>query len=63
MTKVPFVCRKCDDITWISYTNILFNTDRRYHICDICSVIEAESNVRGTWQLQSPQQQKTLQDF
>ena len=63
MFKLALVCKRCSEITWIQVDNLVMNTDRRYHICDICAVIEAESNVQWPLQQQLPQQQSTLQDF
>lgn len=63
MPKLALVCKICHELTWLKIENLVMNTDRRYHICDICSVIEDESNVQLPSQLQLPQQQRTLQDF
>jgi len=63
MPKLALVCKICSEITWLKIDNLVMNTDRRYHICDICAVIEAESIVQLPSQQQLPQQQSTLQDF
>jgi hypothetical protein len=63
MPKLALVCKICHEITWLKIDNLVIKTDRRYHICDICSLIEAESNVQLPLQQQLPQQQRTLQDF
>ena len=63
MPKLALVCKICHEITWLKIDNLVMNTDRRYHICDICSVIEAESNVQLPLQRQSPEQRSIVEDF
>jgi len=63
MPKLALVCKTCNEITWLKIDNLVMKTDRRYHRCDICIVIEAESNVRLPSLPQLPPQQKTFEDF
>lgn len=62
MPKLALVCKICDELTWLKIDNLVFNTERRYTICELCQVIEAESNVQLPSQQQLPAQQRTLQD-
>lgn len=63
MPKLALVCKICHELTWLKIDNLVMNTDRRYHMCELCQVIEAESNVQLPLQQQLPEQQSTLEDF
>ena len=63
MPKLALVCKSCHELTWLKIENLVMKTERRYHICDICAVIQAESNVQLPLPRQLPPQQKTFEDF
>jgi len=61
--KLAIVCKSCDQITWLKIDNLVMKTDRRYGMCDICIVIENESNESLPSSSPLPQQQRTLKDL